>query len=78
MSRTKSTVSERKSVTDTAIRPEHDGATSSAGWQVGRHKGQGRGFYAGVLSVGETPVPIPNTAVKPRGGYNTWVLTLGR
>ena len=30
-----------------------------------------RSFYAGVLSVGETPVPIPNTAVKPHGGYNT-------
>ena len=24
-----------------------------------------RSFYAGVHSVGETPVPIPNTAVKP-------------
>jgi len=28
--------------------------------------------------VRETPVPIPNTEVKPRCGYNTWVLTLGK
>ncbi len=26
----------------------------------------------GAHSAGETPVPIPNTAVKPSSGYNTW------
>jgi hypothetical protein len=32
----------------------------------------------GAHGARETPVPIPNTAVKPRRGYNTWVLTLGK
>lgn len=28
----------------------------------------------GAHGVRETPVPIPNTEVKPRSGYNTWVI----
>ena len=28
----------------------------------------------GAHGAGETPVPMPNTAVKPRSGYNTWVI----
>lgn len=28
----------------------------------------------GAHSDRETPVPIPNTAVKPISGYNTWVI----
>jgi hypothetical protein len=28
--------------------------------------------------VRETPVPIPNTAVKPHSGYNTWGFTPGK
>ena len=32
----------------------------------------------GAHSPRATPVPMPNTAVKPRSGYNTWVLTLGK
>jgi hypothetical protein len=32
----------------------------------------------GAHSARETPVPIPNTAVKPRSGYNTWVSNLGK
>ena len=38
--------------------------------------GLSHGF--GAHGARETPVPIPNTAVKPRSGYNTWVLTLGK
>ena len=32
----------------------------------------------GVHGARETPVPIPNTAVKPRSGYNTWGSPLGK
>jgi hypothetical protein len=32
----------------------------------------------GVHGEGETPDPIPNSAVKPFSGYNTWVLALGK
>jgi hypothetical protein len=32
----------------------------------------------GLHGAGETPVPIPNTEVKPSIGYNTWVLALGK
>jgi len=35
-------------------------------------------YQVGALGERETPVPIPNTAVKPLSGYNTWVLTLGK
>lgn len=28
----------------------------------------------GAHGTRETPVPIPNTEVKPRSGYNTWVI----
>jgi hypothetical protein len=28
----------------------------------------------GAHGARETPVPMPNTAVKPRSGYNTWVI----
>ena len=31
-----------------------------------------KGLQIGAHSVRETPVPIPNTAVKPRSGYYTW------
>ena len=34
--------------------------------------------FLGAHGAGETPVPIPNTAVKPSSGYNTWVLALGK
>ena len=34
--------------------------------------------HFGAHSERETPVPIPNTAVKPLSGYNTWVLALGK
>ena len=34
--------------------------------------------YIGAHSARETPVPMPNTAVKPRSGYNTWFLSLGK
>ncbi len=37
-----------------------------------------RGAFLGVHGARETPVPIPNTAVKPSSGYNTWVLALGK
>ena len=37
----------------------------------------GKGLV-GVHGEGETPVPIPNTVVKPFSGYNTWVLALGK
>ena len=67
------TLSEKTSVADTAICQEQGGATSLAGWQALRHK-----FQIGVHGAGETPVPIPNTAVKPSIGYNTWVLALGK
>ena len=32
----------------------------------------------GAHSTRETPVPMPNTAVKPRSGYNTWGPPLGK
>ncbi len=32
----------------------------------------------GAHGARATPVPIPNTAVKPRSGYNTWGSPLGR
>ena len=32
----------------------------------------------GAHGARETPVPIPNTAVKPRRGYNTWGPPLGK
>ena len=67
------TANERQSVTDEAMRPERGGATSLAGGQATRHK-----FQIGVHGARETPVPIPNTAVKPSSGYNTWVLALGK
>ena len=57
---------------------EHSGAAGFAGWQAMRHKGQIRGFYAGIHSVEETPVPMPNTAVKLYCGYNTWGSPLGK
>ena len=37
-----------------------------------------RGRFFGAHGARETPVPIPNTAVKPSSGYNTWVLALGK
>lgn len=30
--------------------------------------------YIGAHGARETPVPMPNTAVKPSSGYNTWVI----
>ena len=30
--------------------------------------------HIGAHGTRETPVPMPNTAVKPRSGYNTWVI----
>jgi hypothetical protein len=38
----------------------------------------GKKLRIGVHRERETPVPIPNTAVKPFIGYNTWVLALGK
>ena len=35
-------------------------------------------FLFGAHSKRETPVPMPNTAVKPPSGYNTWVSNLGK
>ena len=35
-------------------------------------------YQLGAHSERETPVPIPNTAVKPLSGYNTWFLSLGK
>ena len=35
-------------------------------------------YLFGAHSERETPVPIPNTAVKPLSGYNTWFLSLGK
>jgi hypothetical protein len=32
----------------------------------------------GAHGARETPVPIPNTVVKPRSGYNTWGPPLGK
>ena len=32
----------------------------------------------GAHGARETPVPMPNTAVKPRRGYNTWGSPLGK
>jgi hypothetical protein len=32
----------------------------------------------GAHGARETPVPMPNTEVKPSSGYNTWVLALGK
>jgi hypothetical protein len=32
----------------------------------------------GAHGMRETPVPIPNTAVKPHSGYNTWGFTPGK
>jgi hypothetical protein len=32
----------------------------------------------GAHGARETPVPMPNTAVKPRSGYNTWGSPLGK
>lgn len=32
----------------------------------------------GAHGARETPVPIPNTEVKPRSGYNTWGSPLGK
>jgi hypothetical protein len=34
--------------------------------------------YIGAHGARETPVPMPNTAVKPRSGYNTWGSPLGK
>jgi hypothetical protein len=31
-------------------------------------------YRVGAHGARETPVPIPNTEVKPRSGYNTWVI----
>ena len=39
---------------------------------------RGKKARIGVHGARETPVPIPNTAVKPSSGYNTWVLALGK
>ena len=35
-------------------------------------------YRFGAHSPRATPVPIPNTAVKPRSGYNTWGSPLGK
>jgi hypothetical protein len=35
-------------------------------------------FDIGAHGARETPVPMPNTEVKPSSGYNTWVLALGK
>jgi hypothetical protein len=35
-------------------------------------------YQIGAHSLRETPVPMPNTAVKPRSGYNTWGPPLGK
>ena len=32
----------------------------------------------GAHGARETPVPMPNTEVKPRSGYNTWGPPLGK
>ena len=34
--------------------------------------------WLGAHGARETPVPMPNTAVKPRSGYNTWGSPLGK
>ena len=38
------------------------------------HTHQCGGCHIGAPGARETPVPIPNTEVKPRSGYNTWVI----
>jgi hypothetical protein len=35
-------------------------------------------FGLGAHGARETPVPMPNTEVKPRSGYNTWGPPLGK
>jgi len=35
-------------------------------------------YLFGAHGARETPVPMPNTEVKPRSGYNTWGLPLGK
>jgi hypothetical protein len=40
--------------------------------------GTGVSLPFGAHSERETPVPIPNTAVKPLSGYNTWGPPLGK
>lgn len=35
-------------------------------------------YVVGAHGARETPVPIPNTEAKPRSGYNTWGLPLGK
>ena len=67
------TKSKKVSVTDKVVRTEQRGIISFAGWQSLRHK-----FQIGAHGARETPVPIPNTAVKPRSGYNTWGSPLGK
>ena len=34
----------------------------------------GTKYQVGAHREGETPVPMPNTEVKPSIGYNTWVI----
>jgi hypothetical protein len=41
-------------------------------------KGGGDKPSIGAHSARATPVPMPNTAVKPRSGYNTWGSPLGK
>ena len=56
------------SVTDTAIHQERKRSFGFAENRLARYKCQ-----IGAHGARETPVPIPNTAVKPGSGYNTWV-----
>jgi hypothetical protein len=35
-------------------------------------------YTFGAHGARETPVPMPNTEVKPRSGYNTWGPPLGK
>lgn len=68
-----STMTEEASVIDTVIHQESAGMSDFVRQRGGRQNDQ-----VGAHSARETPVPIPNTAVKPRSGYNTWGPPLGK
>ena len=68
-----STVSKMGSVYRQRDSPRADRAAGFARWQVGVTNAK-----VGAHGARETPVPIPNTVVKPRSGYNTWGPPLGK
>lgn len=65
--RTHCTIYERQSVIDTAACRKHRRQLKlSLRWAPMCHK-----FHIGAHGARETPVPMPNTEVKPRCGYYT-------